>query len=118
MINYSIVHGGVDQEGNDIPPRFVQVAITKEMSSAFKNYFDDCIWDKDVQAWYLPIEYLERVEELFASLSDEIEEYERTRAVKLEADMQSDLPIDAFRSAAKESIEAAAKKKRERFNKN
>ena len=22
MINYSIVHGGVDQDGNEIPPRF------------------------------------------------------------------------------------------------
>ena len=30
MINYSIVHGGVDQDGNEIPPRFVQVAITKK----------------------------------------------------------------------------------------
>ena len=118
MINYSIVHGGVDQDGNEIPPRFVQVAITKEMSSAFKNYFDNCIWDRDMQAWYVPLIYLDRVKELCASLSEEIEEYERIHTAKLEADMEPDLPIDAFRVAARESIEAAAKKKRERFNKN
>ena len=63
-----------------------------------------------MQAWYVPLIYLDRVKELCASLSEEIEEYERIHTAKLEADMEPDLPIDAFRVAARESIEAAAKK--------
>ena len=112
MIYYNIVHGGVDADGKDLPPRYLQVVITKEMSPVFKTYFDECLWDKDMQAWFLPIEYQTRVDELIASLSDEIAEYEQTKAEKLTRDMNAELDVSAFKAAAREAITAASKKKR------
>lgn len=101
----------VDGDGQDLPP-LVQVVIPKEMSPVFKAYFDECIWDKDTQAWFLPIAYLSRVDELIASLSDEIAEYEKIKSEKLASDMEAKLDVSAFKAAARDAITAASSRKR------
>ena len=112
MIFYNVVHGGTDEDGNELDPRWMSVAITRELSTPFKEAFDECIWDRDTQSWYIPIEYRDRLEALIGSLSGEIAEYEKVRQDKIARDLEEELDLNAFKTAAQASIKSAAEKKR------